>query len=590
MEESRICQNCKNTFVIEAQDFDFYKKIDVPPPTFCPECRLQRRLAYRNEKSLYRRKCDKCQKSIISVFSEDSGLTVYCSPCWWSDDWDSMQYGVDYDSSRPFLTQLQDLLKKVPVMALFAYYTTLENSDYTNMVGYLKNCYLVTNSDHSEDCSYGSDLTNSKESIDNAMLHQGELCYETENCRECYRTIYSLDCESCSDVAFSKNCIGCSDLIGCVNLRNKKYCIFNEQYSKEEYQKLKTEYLKNSYVHLKELKEKAHAFWNEFPQKYMHERRNMNVAGDYFYNSKNVKNSFIVTGAEDSRYCSLLTVPKVTNSYDFTHYGENCDLVYDTMQAGNQVARINFSWFAVSNSQNIEYGIFVVGSKNIFGSVSLRNKEYSILNKQYSKEDFEALREEIITEMNSRPYKDAKGNEYRYGEFFPTEMSPFGYNATTAQEHFSLTRDKVLEQGYKWKDPEKGEYAITLLPEKIPDSSEKISDSVTKEVFGCEHQGACVHQCSSAFRITPSELAFYRRMNLPLPRLCSNCRHFIRMELRNPFKLWNRQCVCDYKNYRNTVKHPHHPEGQCPNVFETSYAPDRPEIVYCEQCYNAEVV
>jgi hypothetical protein len=46
-------------------------------------------------------------------------------------------------------------------------------------------------------------------------------------------------------------------------------------------------------------------------------------------------------------------------------------------------------------------------------------------------------------------------------------------------------------------------------------------------------------------------------------------------------KLWHRQCMCS-KN------HPHH-GGRCSNEFETSYSPDRKEIVYCEQCYNSEV-
>lgn len=587
--ETKHCQNCKSQFVIEPEDFDFYSKIDVPPPTFCPECRLIRRLAYRNEKSLYRRTCDKCGKNIISVFAKDTGLTVYCPPCWWGDGWDAMEYGLDYDPSRPFLLQLRELLQKTPVMSLFGYYTTLENSDYTNMVGYLKNCYLVTNSDHSEQCSYGSDMVSCKESLDNLLLSKGELCYETANCRECYKTIYSVDCESCTDVAFSRNCIGCSDLIGCVNLRKKKYCIFNVQYTKEEYQKLAAEYLVNSHEKMEALRQKARAFWNKFPQKYVHERHNSNVSGDYIFNSKNVKDSFLVTDTEDSRFCSLITVPKVANCYDFTHYGENCELVYDTMQSGDQVSRIRFSWFAARSCQNIEYGLFVVGSKNILGSVSVRNKEYCILNKQYAKEDYEILRAKIIEDMKTNPYKDAQENVYAYGEFFPVEMSPFGYNATTAQEMFPLTAAEAAERGYNWKDQEKNEYAITVQAGDLPDTSRDLSEEWLAKVIGCGHSGSCAHQCSTAFRLTQSELAFYQRMDLPLPHLCPNCRHYERLKFRNPFKLWERQCMCDYIVHENGDRHAHHPEGRCSNMFRTSYAPERPEIVYCESCYQSEV-
>jgi hypothetical protein len=50
-EEMRQCQNCKNQFTIEPEDFAFYEKIKVPPPTFCPSCRFQWRLSFMNERA-----------------------------------------------------------------------------------------------------------------------------------------------------------------------------------------------------------------------------------------------------------------------------------------------------------------------------------------------------------------------------------------------------------------------------------------------------------------------------------------------------------------------------------------------------------
>ena len=31
-----------------------------------------------------------------------------------------------------------------------------------------------------------------------------------------------------------------------------------------------------------------------------------------------------------------------------------------------------------------------------------------------------------------------------WGEFFPSSLSPFGYNETVAQEHFPMSREEVL--------------------------------------------------------------------------------------------------------------------------------------------------
>jgi hypothetical protein len=74
--ETKQCQNCKRDFVIEAEDFKFYEKIKVPPPTFCPECRRQRRLIWRNERHLYKRTCDLCNKSIISMYPKETTIPI----------------------------------------------------------------------------------------------------------------------------------------------------------------------------------------------------------------------------------------------------------------------------------------------------------------------------------------------------------------------------------------------------------------------------------------------------------------------------------------------------------------------------------
>ena len=596
--ETKNCQNCKQHFTIEPEDFDFYKKIDVPPPTFCPECRLIRRLAWRNERSFFHNVCKRCGKEVISVYPNDSGITVYCRPCWWSDEWDGLEYGVDFDPSRPFLLQLKDILHKVPLPDLFGLYTTLENSEYTNMVGYLKNCYFLTMADWNENCAYGSNVYHSKDSHDTFMLDQGELCYETVNCSQCYQTLFSIDCRSCLNISFSKDCISCSNCIGCVNLRNKQYYIFNKPYSKEEYTQRAKEYQPTSRAQIKKMLERCRAFWRQQPNKYMHEYLTNNVTGDYISNSKNVQDSFNVQDMENARFCALVIPGKTTDCYDHTHYGISTELLYETLQVGNQASRIMCSWFVITGVSDVAYSIFTIGGKHIFGSVGLKKREYCILNKQYTKEAYEKLRAQIIEQMNTMLYVDKKGREYRYGEFFPVEFSPFGYNTSSAQEFFPLSEIAAKEQGFKWKSPEEKNYNITISHDKIPDGLDEFSKTITEEILGCAHQNKCSDQCSSAFKIIQSEFEFYRRLHLPLPDLCPNCRHYQRLKQITPMKLWHRRCQCSGEEsekrkeegaYQNTISH-FHGSSHCPNEFETSYAPERPEIIYCEQCYQQEVV
>lgn len=218
----------------------------------------------------------------------------------------------------------------------------------------------------------------------------------------------------------------------------------------------------------------------------------------------------------------------------------------------------------------------------MFGCYGFSNRKYCILNKQYSKADYEALVPKVIAHMNAMPYVDAMGREYRYGEFFPSEISFFAYNESLAQQYFPLTKEEALAHGYRWRDPEEKHHAVTKEPDALPDHIKDTDASILKDVIDCEHKGTCNEQCFGAFRIIPGELDFLKAMNLPLPRLCPNCRHYGRLHARDLIALHSRTCMC------RTPGHAHG-DRPCGNTFETSYAPDRPEIIHCEECYNAEV-
>jgi hypothetical protein len=135
---------------------------------------------------------------------------------------------------------------------------------------------------------------------------------------------------------------------------------------------------------------------------------------------------------------------------------------------------------------------------------------------------------------------------------------------------------------------------VTLKTQDIPNSIFDVKDSILSDIIECEHGAKCAEQCTGAFKMIPSELNFYRTMNIAIPRLCPSCRHYQRLSQRNPLKIWHRKCQCSGVTsengvYQNNAKHSHG-DGHCPNEFETSYSPDRKEIIYCEQCYQQEVM
>ncbi len=565
--KNQICQNCKKDFIIEPDDFSFYEKIKVPASTWCPECRKIRRNNWRNERTLYHRNCDLCKKNIISVYPKETVFPVYCPECWWGDNWEALDYDENYDFSKTMFNQFFELRNKVPHQSLNVLNNF--NSPYINQAWNSKNSYMCFDLGYGENVLYSNACHFIKDSSDNSYSKKIDLCYECIDTRESSMSSDLEICKNCLDSHFLFNCNGCSSCILCFNLRNKNFCILNKQYSKNEYEELKKTYFDGNFS----TRKKATKLFNELKLNSIRKENNNiqsnNCIGNTIWNSDNCKQSFNIFKSQNCKFVNDID-SDLKDSMDLSNAAEG-ELMYEgTAVSGHNL----FFDVLVASSLNVFFSTYCLqNNKNCFACIGLRNKQYCILNKQYTKEEYEELVPKIIKHMSDMPYIDKKGRVYKYGEFFPSELSPFAYNETIAQEYFPLTKEQAQDQGYKWKDREERNYTIDIKNKDIPDNIKDVTDEIVSKVIECTHQGTCNHQCTEAFKIIPEELQFYQRMNLPLPRLCPNCRHYERLSKRNPLKLWHRKCM----------------NKDCTNEFETSYSPDRPEIIYCESCYQKEV-
>jgi hypothetical protein len=563
-------------------DVAFLKSLGVPLLKRCPQCLLRQRLAFRNERTLYKRKCDAPghAEEIISNCPQNFGGPVYDTKFWWSDEWDPMDAGQDYDFSRPFFEQLKELIAKVPSLALFNWNGV--NSDYCNFTTDNKNCYLVFGGDFNENCAYSTFNFHSKDTLDAYFVEKCELCYELIDSEACYRVRFGRYVENCSDCIFMYDSIGCTNCVGCVGLRNKSYYIFNHPYSKEEYLKEVDRLALGTRAGLLAARERFEMLRASLPQRYAHIFKSTNCTGDNILNASGVKNSFDISGPAQNLHNVFLGGWDLKDSRYADHSGHGVELMYNSMGVFSGCNRVVGS-FLISSSQEVFYSWICRSSSQIFGCVGLRNKKYCILNKQYSKEEYESLMPRIIAHMDAMPYVSSTGDQYAFGDFLPPDLSQSGYNETIANEYFPLDKDGALSEGFIWREREERNYTATVSGKDLSDSIRDVSDDVLNEVIACAHDGKCGHHCTKAFRIIASELALYRRLDLPLPEVCPNCRHYERVGQRNPLRLWSRKCDCKASNH-------FHVGIPCSVEFETSYAPERPEIVYCEQCYQAEVV
>ncbi len=570
----KICANrwCLESFEITDADRDLLdrlapviggRKISIPEPTLCPPCRSQRRLTGRNERNLYRRTDSITGKDIISIHSPEKRYPVTEPEIWYSDRFDSMEYGMPFDPQRSFFDQFAELQQRVPRMSLGVIKN--ENCPYVNQVWNCKDCYMSFDMGFSEDILYGTGVYHSQDLNDCSFTRESSLSYSLADCSKCYHCAGLQDCSDCSGAYFSVDCAQCRDIAFCTNLRGKQYCYRNEQLSKEQWEKV-----------LRELNLGSASKWRDHDAAFMallstvlrrdtHNIQCEDCTGDYLLHSRNCQSCFDCDKSEDLHYCTRIDEQVVT-SMDVDH-ASLAELVYEGLTIAGHNILFSQNSYSPGNT-NILYCDLIISSSDCFGCVGIKNKKHCILNKQYTREEYEELVPRIIEHMRKTPLRlpDGSSAGQEWGEGFPLEKSLFTYNESAAQEFFPLTKEQVLDRGWRWRDQvdDMPKVARIIPANRLPDSINDVSDDILQSAIECEIT-------KRPFRIIKQELDFYRNMGLPLPRMHPDERHRRRMALRNPRKLWHREC------------------GKCGKGIETSYAPERLEKIYCEECYLKEV-
>ena len=335
-------------------------------------------------------------------------------------------------------------------------------------------------------------------------------------------------------------------------MRNKNYCFENKQLSKEEYNDKVAKIDLGSYRQYQACAVCLRELSNQHCFRHLHYTNTQNCFGDYLRNCKDTNFSFDCEDVEGGKFCYQIVLG-AKNIYDINQYGTNLQESYECCITGADSYHLMFVMDGHMASSDLLYCWYLESCRNCFGCVSMHHRSYCILNKQYSKEEYEKLVPRIIEHMKSTG---------EWGEFFDSKISLFGYNKTTASMYYPMKKEEILERGWKWDDYESPmpDVEKIVMAKDIPDNIDDIPDAALSFALKCEITG-------KLFKITTQELQFYRKHRIPLPRRAPYQRHLDRFSKRNPRKFWKRACA------------------KCDKEIETTYAPDRPEKVYCEKCY-----
>ncbi|MFA6992580.1 MAG: hypothetical protein WC269_04880, partial [Candidatus Gracilibacteria bacterium] len=384
------CKQCKTKFEITDSDLKFYdrvstvidgKKYPLPTPTLCPDCRQQRRLTFRNERHLHRVECGLCGKQMLSIYGEDVPCPVYCVDCWWSDKWDPLSYGRDFDFGRPFFDQFKELMSVVPKMGLIQ--LNNENCEYNTLIAFSKNTYLSPGSYFMEDSMYCRKSQNCKDCINNNAIDHCELMKSSTNCNKCYSCHDLVNCRNCSNCAYMADSTGCKDCFMCSGITKKQYCFKNKQYSKSEYEKILKE--KGNEFHEDLLKEFA-KFNVTIPKKYQNKLNCERSEGDYLQNCKNAVECYDCFDAEDCKYVTESVTIK--DSMDMSMHDKDIELCYEVTSGGDINTLLKFAFCSCEGYDN-EYLYSCFYLQNSFGCDSIHSKlKHCILNKHYSEAEY----------------------------------------------------------------------------------------------------------------------------------------------------------------------------------------------------------
>lgn len=546
--ETKQCQNCKKSFTIEPEDFDFYEKIKVPVPKYCVYCRLQKQLAFWPYGKFHKRKSDLSGESIISIFPPKAKFPVYKTTEWNSDAWQAPS--MEYDPTRSFFDQLMELQSKTPHPHQFG--TKNVNCDYADDVWESKNCYLCRSMANSEDLSYCYRAFNSRDSFDLTFCFDAEQSYDCNYCSKVYNVKYAFDSRDCFDGAFLYDCRNVSNCFMCWNLRNKKYHILNKPYTEAEYYKKIGDYKMSSWKEVEKLRtEFEHHIWEDAIHREDLNIKNVNSTGNFLTECKNCTNCYFLQSSEDCK--NICRGLENKDSHDSTGIWKG-ELVYEIVQL-TQGYQLKYSMFC-TNCRYSEYLEFCLDCENCFGCVGLKKKQYCILNTQYTKEKYIETVEKIKEQME-------KDNSV--GEFFPIEMAYTGYNLSFGHFLFPLTKKEVEARGGAWEELEQADVSNINIADFIDDINE-VPDDIIYRGFVCE-------ETKRAFNITKEELAFYKKHQIPLPRRYPDSRTATR--IRQSFLIRPYMVKCYF----------------CSKEITSYYPPEAGyKKVACEICYLKNVV
>ena len=351
---------------------------------------------------------------------------------------EAIDYWRDYNFNKSGFQNFQELFRSMEHSCVSHIWKN-ESCEYSDVAVTSKNAYLsriITL--WSENVFYSMLVRINSRNAFNSLfvVDNSEIIYFCKSVHSSYQIFYSKYIKNCSDIWFSTNLTWCKHCIGCNNLENVSYYINNKEYSKEEYFEKKKKLLSDKWDFLNRYKSIENKWKNH---------NSTNVSGDNIIESQDISNgSFVFNVKTWNNLVFVGSTAGAENWYDFLVWWEWNNDIYGVSNSGGNCSNV-YNSVQISWSTDIYYSQNIETCSHLLFCNGLKNKQYCILNKEYSKEEWEVLADKIFTKMEQ---------DGILWEYFPGELNPFYFNDTIAGMLWDFKKEEVIEKWYMWRDEE----------------------------------------------------------------------------------------------------------------------------------------
>ena len=502
----RTCQLTGEKWFMDEIEIVWYRHFNVPPSKYSPQTRMKLLYGYVAIFDVWYNRHALTGKPTISNVHPATGIRVLPDQEWFGTDF--TEKGMDMDLSQPFFHQYYTLSRAVPRAAGNHYVLPVRSTAFISFGDEDSHFVLASQSKRCTSCVNAYDAEDSAEV---ARMRTGNLCCNVIHSDRLHHCSFVRESFDCMDSSFLFDCRNCSFCFGATNKRNRKYLWWNEQLSKEEWERRRAGVDLASWEVRKEYEEffrvlVTNAVW---PENF--NLGGKNAFGEYLHDCHDIRDAYYVESAGSYNLDHVAYGVGETPSHDvyggFAIMGSSdC---YQCLGMDNS-SQIKFALSVNANGFNCEYCDSCFNCEHCFGCVGLRHKKFCILNKQYTEEEYWKTLDELKCIMLDRG---------EYGDLPPAkfstqvcETSGLGVVYGAGKEECQLFGAADIRPSDEGAEGPEIDPSLIRPISEIPDRivPEDI-ETVSKKTWWDEHMGR-------RFAYLKPELELYQRLNIAPPR------------------------------------------------------------------------